>query len=159
MSSTFRARLQLLINEWYGGNKSEFGRAIGGVQSSQVGQWLIEPGRPGQRNISVGTLLEIEDKVSLPRGWFKSDDPLPQKPSISLSGTQDNKLKEPDTPAYGATPVSALVRKQPIHEVYFALSKEGQYALERYAQYLLHEEQIAAPVPSQPTTSYPYVKP
>ena len=56
--------LKNLIESRFNGSQAEFARAIGKAPA-QVNQWVN-----GYRNIGNGAAAQIEDSLSLPRGWL-----------------------------------------------------------------------------------------
>nr|DAS68567.1 MAG TPA: Repressor protein CI [Caudoviricetes sp.] len=84
-------KVKELIEKRFNGSQAEFARAIEKAPA-QVNQWLN-----GYRNIGNGAAAQIEDSLSLPRGWLDSQAELKQPESnasiLGLLAEWDN-----DTP-------------------------------------------------------------
>ena len=75
-------KVKELIEKRFNGSQAEFARAIEKAPA-QVNQWLN-----GYRNIGNGAAAQIEDVLSLPRGWLDSKEEFRQPESnASILGT------------------------------------------------------------------------
>lgn len=77
-------KMKELIENRFNGSQAEFARAIGKAPA-QVNQWVN-----GYRNIGNGAAAQIEDSLSLPRGWLdgKEDFRRPES-NATVIGTLD----------------------------------------------------------------------
>lgn len=64
-----RQRLEKLVNDRAGGNKSKFAEMIE-RSSSYVSRMLFEEGKAGKKRIADDMIEHIENKLDLGRGWF-----------------------------------------------------------------------------------------
>lgn len=71
-------KVKELIERRFNGSQAEFARAIEKAPA-QVNQWLN-----GYRNIGNGAAAQIEDVLSLPRGWLDSKEEFRQPESNAL---------------------------------------------------------------------------
>ncbi|WP_141756600.1 helix-turn-helix transcriptional regulator, partial [Neisseria sp. HMSC056A03] len=77
-------KVKELIEKRFNGSQAEFARAIEKAPA-QVNQWLN-----GYRNIGNGAAAQIEDVLSLPRGWLDSKEEFRQPESnATVIGTLD----------------------------------------------------------------------